>query len=406
MYINKRILIFCFIFYVFFYIPNLFSQTNSFSNLNHRASISLKRWNIYLRNDLDSLKIDALDLLQNHNIINNLFAISVAKRSLGSYFIRNGYTSRGRELLKFSLGFFETIEDATLEAETFSEIGISYYKEKKYYEAINYFKKSLKCASRSLDKTISFMAELNLAQVYNNLGNKNKSISFAKHYLKKCLYFNKLESASNALAFLGTLEMNNNNLLLAKEYLVKSYEWANKSSSKIQLSLAYNNLAVWHAYNQQYNKADDYFIKSLFLRKEVNSPIHIVESYYNLGENYLLKKDYRNSIDMYNKSLIISRKHYLFDAELDAWNALINVCKLKDDYKNALAYSDSLILRTAYINKIKSEDYEQIQTILEPVIFKPVDLKNKSNWYLIYIELIAFFIAIFILFYFISKRIS
>jgi len=397
----KKIFIFYFLFFID--VSILFSQVNSSSKLDNRAVISLDRWNDYLRNDLDSLKIDALDLLQQPFINTNLFAISVAKRSLGSFFIRNGYTSKGRNLLKFSLTFFEKIEDATLESETLSEIGISFFKEKKYYEAKNYFEKSLKCASRSQDETIGFMAELNLAQVYNNLGNKNKSISFAKHYLDKCLYYNKLESASNAYAFLGTMEMNNENLLLAKEYLIHSYELANKSFSKIQLSLAYNNLAVWYANNKQNNKAEDYFIKSLSLRKEVNSPIHIVDSYYNLGENYLLKQEYMNSLKMFRKSLDISRENYLFDSEIDAFNALINTYKMKENYKTALAYSDSLIQRLVFIDKMKSEDYEQIQTILQPIIFKPLSVKDESKKNFIYLELTLLLIAVFILFYFSSR---
>lgn len=49
---------------------------------------SLDSWNYYIRNNLDSLKLDAFRILLLGVEKNNEFAINVGKRSLGSYLIR------------------------------------------------------------------------------------------------------------------------------------------------------------------------------------------------------------------------------------------------------------------------------------------------------------------------------
>ena len=365
---------------------NFHSQQAFSLDINNQASLSLEKWNRYLRNNLDSLKIDALNLLQHSNINNNLFAISVAKRSMGSFFIRKGYPSKGRDYLKNSLAYFEKMDDKTLAAETLSEIGISFFVENDYYEAKNYFEQSLKCASESKDITISFMSEINLAQVYGNLGDHVKATSYANHYLRQCLHHNKLESASNALAFLGTYEINNNRLFLAKEYLLKSYEYALQSTSKIQISLAYNNLGVWFATNNDFENAKTYFIKSLTIRKEINSPKQLFESYYNLAEVYLLINDFDQSIQMYNLALSLTMENHLFNEEVECWNGLSNICEIKKDFKNASLYKDTLIQRISLNNKLKIKEYQQLRNLVDPIQYNPPKRKLKHKEYSILIE--------------------
>ena len=305
---------------------------------------------------------------------------------MGSFFIRKGYPSKGRDYLKHSLAYFDKMNDKTLAAETLSEIGISFFMENDYYEAKNYFEQSLKCASKSKDITISFMSELNLAQVYSNLGDHIKATSYANHYLRQCLHHNKLESASNALAFLGTYEINNNRLFLAKEYLLKSYEYALQSTSKIQISLAYNNLGVWFATNNDFENAKTYFIKSLTIRKEINSPKQLFESYYNLAEVYLLINDFDQSIQMYNLALSLTMENHLFNEEVECWNGLSNICEIKKDFKNASLYKDTLIQRISLNNKLKIKEYQQLRNLVDPIQYNPPKRKLKHKEYSILIE--------------------
>ena len=347
-------------FSVFLFLPFHFLSQSGFSDTQYYKTLqSIDNWNYYLRNNLDSLKIDAIGLLKGCNNLNEPFAVSVAKRSLGSYFIRSGYIKKGQEYLNASLKYFETIKDATLEGETLSEIGISYYLNKDYYSAKIYFERSLKCASKASDETISFMAELNLAQVYNSLGDQNKSVSFAKHYLRQCLKCNKFESASNAYAFLGTIYLDKN-LKLSKEYFDMSFKLSKKTNSKIQISRSLNNLGVWYVENNDYDLAEFNFTKSLKYRTEVNSPLHVFESYFNLAELFLLTKRDDESIEMYHKSLSISTLNNLYDSEIEALEAIIFFFKRKNNYKTALLYSDTLISRMIFVSNLKLDEFNHI----------------------------------------------
>ncbi|MAO33111.1 MAG: hypothetical protein CL824_06355, partial [Crocinitomicaceae bacterium] len=60
------------------------STQSDLSNTQYFKTIhSIDNWNYYLRNNLDSLRIDAIQLLKECDNLNEPFTVSVAKRSLG-----------------------------------------------------------------------------------------------------------------------------------------------------------------------------------------------------------------------------------------------------------------------------------------------------------------------------------
>lgn len=394
-------------FSVFLFFPFHFLSQSDLSDTQYYKTLhSIDNWNYYLRNNLDSLKIDAISLLNECNNLNEPFAVSVAKRSLGSYFIRSGYIKKGQEYLNASLKYFETIKDATLESETLSEIGISYYLNKDYYSAKIYFERSLKCASRASDETISFMAELNLAQVYNSLGDQSKSTSFAKHYLRQCLKNNKFESASNAYAFLGTIYLDKN-LKLSKEYFDMSFKFSKKTKSKIQISRSCNNLGVWYVENNDFDLAEFNFRKALKYRVYVHSPLHIFESYFNLAELFLLTNRDDESIEMYHKSLSVSRLNNLYDSEIEALDAIVLFYKRKNNYKTALLYSDTLRSRMNFVSNFRIDEFNYIISSFPRKSNRRVVLEGESFLKTYEVKIICVLFIAFIIYYvFASKKIK
>ncbi len=379
------------------------TQSDLSNTLYFKTIHSIDNWNYYLRNNLDSLRIDAIQLLKETDNLNEPFTVSVAKRSLGSYFIRKGYIIKGRQYLLESLKYFKTINDATLESETLSEIGISYFLSKDYYSAKIYFEKSLKCASRSYDETISFMAELNLAQVYYEIGEYTRSTSFAKHYLRECLKYNKFESASNAYAFLGTINLQKN-LSLSREYFDKSFRLSKKSNSKIQISRSYNNLGVWYVENNNIDSAESSFKAALKYRLKINSPLHIFESYFNLAELYLINNRTKESIEMYNKALSICRINNLYDSEIEVLDAMVLFYKGNKKFETALLYSDTIRTQMNFVSNLKIEEFNHILSSF-PKFFEKEKVKSKfyfKNYEIIILCVI--FVAFIMCFVFVSKN--
>ncbi len=136
--------------------------------IQEAATQSLENWNYYLRNDLDSLKSDAVQIMMMGYDGKNDFAINTGKRSLGSYLIRTGQQLKGIYYLKAANIYFEKRENFVLQTEILNEIGNGYLNNGKPIEAEKYYLKSLKCGKNSPDPTSAFLAEVNLAQAYVN----------------------------------------------------------------------------------------------------------------------------------------------------------------------------------------------------------------------------------------------
>lgn len=339
-------------------------------------------WNYYVRNNLDSLKIDAQNILMIGIEGNNAYAINVGKRSLGSYLVRTGQPSKGIKYLKAANNYFKYKGDKVLQTETLNEIGNGYLNDGKPLEAEKYYLESLKVGKDSPEPTSAFLAESNLAQAYINLGNYDKASALLHHYKNESLKKLKLESVANAYSLLGTIEQEKSNNKLAKEYFRKSAEYGFRSKSKSQIAHAYNNMAIVFFQEGDLNQSLEYFKKALEIRLQTKNSKAISESYYNLGGYYTELKNYADALKYYAISENYSKEKKLLKEELDAVLAIAEVYKLQHKWEEALAKMDVYIqLQEKYYSELSIEKTEETALLetLEQMENQSVTERNEKN---------------------------
>lgn len=312
-----------------------FLNFKSEKNIQQKAKKALILWNEYLRSNLDSLKILGDELLIDAYEKNNLFAIAVGKRALGSYYIRNGKSEKGIAALKEARFYFEKIEDFELLTETLSEIGNAYNLDGEPKNAIEWYNKSLVAGKNSTDPTSSFLAEINIAKSYTDLNELEKAEEIIHHYISQTQKYNRKESEANAWTRLGIIAQMKGQSELAQKYYLKSKDLNLKAGSKIQASHGYNNLAIVCFELGNLDGALSFFKKALRLRLECNNWKAITESYFNIGELYLEQKEFSKALENYTLSLNIASKKGLLVEKLDAMYAIIQVYKTKKDFIKA-----------------------------------------------------------------------
>lgn len=343
-------------------------QSNNFSQkeIQEEASKSVERWNNYLRNDLDSLKLDGQHIYLIGIEGKNDFAINVGKRSLGSYLIRTGQPEKGISYLKAANNYFEKKNNFVLQTEILNEIGNGYLYFGKPIEAEKYYLKSLRCGKKSPDETSAFLAEVNLAQAYINLGNIEKATAILHHYKNEALKRLKLESVSSAYALLGTIESRKKNIALAQEYFKKSADFGFKSKSNAQIAHAYNNMAIVYFQEGNTDEALIYFTKALEMRLKTKNVRFISESYFNLGGFYHELGDYSKADEYYIKCEDFCIKNNLVKEQMDAVYSRMEIDKAQGKIEHALekmeAYSDLQENYYAELSKSKTADLEMIET--------------------------------------------
>ena len=319
------------------------SKSNAQAKIQAAAQISLENWNLYMRNDLDSLKLDGLHIYRLGVKGGNPFAIHVGKRSLGSYLIRTGNQEKGIEYLKAANFYFNKKENYILQTETLNEIGNGYLYFSKPRVAEKYYLKSLKCGKKSPDPTSAFLAEVNLAQAYIDMGNTTKATAILNHYKNQAKKMKKLESVSNAYALLGAIQSGKGKFSLSKELFRKSAYYGFASNAIAQIAHAYTNMAIVYFQEGNQKEALNYFNKSLEIRLKTKNVRSISESYFNLGEYYSGIGDVQTAALYYEKCKAYCEENNLLKEEMEVLLSLINIDKMAKNFEIAVQKMEGYI---------------------------------------------------------------
>ena len=376
------------VFFLFFLISFQFGFTQNLNNTSNKfsekeiqeaATQSLENWNYYLRNNLDSLKSDAVQIMMLGYEGENDFAINIGKRSLGSYLIRTGQQLKGIEYLKAANSYFERRENFVIQTEILNEIGNGYLYNGKPIEAEKFYLKSLKCGKKSPDPTSAFLAEVNLAQAYINIGNNDKAEAILQHYKTESLKRDKFEAVSSAYALLGTIAGLKSNFPLAKEYYRKSADFGFKSKATSLIAQAYNNMAIVFFQENNTNESLNYFQKALDLRIQTKNAKSISESYYNLGDYYSGVENYNEALIFYTKSEEYSKKMKLVKEELDAILAISEVYKTQNKWEQDYQEMKKVVdLQKTYFSELAIEQTADNE-LLESLDQIEIEDKNDSH---------------------------
>jgi len=293
--------------------------------IEQKVTMGLELWNEYMRGDMDSLKVTAVELLLFSIEKKSDFGTAVGRRILGSYLIRSGQIDHGLECLIQGKNYFEKKEDATITSEIYNEMGHALLLKGEFKEAIKAYQTSVKFGKQSTDKTAVYNGKLGMGKAYVAIGDTNVGITLIQHYKDRAIQDSKYEAASDAFAYLGMVEHDRGNLELGNEYYLKSQGYSKKSSSAIHLSHSYTNLAIVKFNQDDQDSALIYFNKSLELRVLLNNKKAIVEGLYNLGSFYDGIADSTLAILHFEKSRAFSAKNGMIVDQVDALIELIRL---------------------------------------------------------------------------------
>ena len=329
-------------------------------DITKKAEIGYYLWNEYLRNDLDSLKVMSVELLLSAAEEKSTFARAIGNSGLGSYLIRNGEIEVGIRHIEESKKYFEQKEDYTILSENYNELGNAHYLAGEYEKAIKSYLASLRYGGLSPDLTAAFSGKLGLGRSYCAIGDTAVGLFTVEKYKDESIKHMKFESAADAYAFMGMIEMDRGNMDLSREYYEKSIVFSGKSKSKSHLSHAYNNKAILHFNLGEADSSLMYFEKSLRLRERIGHHKGIIESNYNVGFFHLEMGDFHNAYIHFNKSAKLARERNFRGDESDALQELLGICNELDYISESERIEKRLDELTTYLENKKSEDQEII----------------------------------------------
>lgn len=259
-------------------------------------------------------------------------------------------------------------------------IGIAYYIQGKYSEAIKYFQESLKIFIASGDQLGEANLLSNLGGVYFNLGDDVRSLDYHLKSLQVsekignklrittslinigAVYFNKPATHAKALQYylralplseeigdndaigtasvnLGEIYLENGRDSLALYYFKKSLD-AYQGSPNIPYSL--NNIAKVYSKRKDYAGAIEYHELALKTAESLNGQLDIAQSLIGLGNTYALHGKNKEAIGFYEKAKTIAGNiNSLYELK-NSYQGLASSYSKIEDYDQAYKYQNLL----------------------------------------------------------------
>jgi tetratricopeptide (TPR) repeat protein len=298
----------------------------------------------------------------------------------GFYLPAISYDIKARKL-------FQSLGDPEEEARSFNDIGVCYYLQGDYPQAINQYLSSLKLYQQTKNVRGQIMTEGNIVRVYH----KTKAYEKAKVLIEKNFPVYESLGDSNGLAQAYMQMGINNDLRLKGDSALRWYEKSKnifeKKGNLSGTAQSLTNMAIVLSDSGRYSEAFEQYKTALQLFKKLNYESNILSVQFNMAELYLAAPDsfYVNqhiplsnrmslAKDLYQDNISRASDGGDMEAEQLAWAGLSGLYKAQGDYRQAYfarVQSDSLkekILNEGNIAEIAQQvakfEYEKQEAVL------------------------------------------
>lgn len=291
----------------------------------------------------DQTKVDSLKgLLQTSpdkekvHILNELGKLYWGESSAETY----NYSNQAYELAR-KIGYRKG------EAQSLNNIGVSYYFQLDYENALYYFKKSLEIRQELGDKKEIVASLNNIGIVYDEVNEYENALDY---YLQSLTYFEDLNDKMGiavTLHNIGVVYESLSNYNKSLEYLLRALKYYEEIGDKTGVASSYGNIGIVYKDLSNYDKSLEYHLKSLKISREIGDMNGIANSLDNLGIIYETLNDYDKAIEYYLESMEIEEE---IGDIIGVASSLNNIGIIYDDQKKydmALDY----YLRSLEINE-------------------------------------------------------
>ena len=242
------------------------------------------------------------------------------------------------------------------EMKILSILGISYYIQTNYRDALDYFLKSLELAIELRDTA-------NIASAYNHIGmiqhkSGNLKASYDAHYQALKLYeqIGDAKNRSVVLNNLGFMYGNINNYDKAFDYFRQSYELAIQSEDIRNIATSLSNLGFIHSLSGSIDSAFTYMNKAVALLKSTSNDYSLGSFYLDKAKIHFQVKEYDSAYYYYWESERISTEINSIFQKTEANIGLAETCLEINKITEGIKFAE-IALRTA--EDLNSADLKQ-----------------------------------------------
>jgi len=243
-------------------------------------------------NDSLEIKLKSMSLCEQAKLLN-----SYAKSYIPKEF------SKVREYAVKALNSASKTECIAEEGMAEKLIGISYYYEGAYQEALKHYRTSAEIFERMGDKKQVANIFNNIGIVYEYIGEYDKSLSAHYRSLELRRELNDGYDIAMSQLNIGTLYNAKADYIKALEFLNYSLEYAQNAANDILLLNLFNNFGVTYKNVCNYSRSIEYYLRALPIGEKLKDEKTVISVLSNIGVVYLTWGNSKKALEYFQESL-------------------------------------------------------------------------------------------------------
>ena len=281
------------------------------------------------------LALQAKELAEKINFFNGQ---ATALKNIGIGYYHQGKYLEALGFWRESLKMFEELKDDIGIANLLNNIGVVYIGQDDHTRALEYLLPALALAQKTGDKMRIFSALNNIGTIYYN---KKDTASKAKalNYFITALPLSEAMGNKDAVGVIseniGEIYMELNQPEKALKYFEKCISVLGDSANSLG---AYNGIAKLYLKKGDYDQALTYHNKALSIAERSNNPRPIQQTLRNIANLYAKQNDFVTALNYYNRSRLIADELKAAPDLKDIYSGMAIAYTSINDYKNAFKY--------------------------------------------------------------------
>jgi len=229
-----------------------------------------------------------------------------ALKNIGITYYYQGNFIEALDFYHQSLRFFQSINDYVGISNIYNNIGVVYYDQSDDTKALENYLQSLKFAELSGDKLRILSALNNIGGVYSNRDSANDmALQYYEMALPICEELGKIDELGAICTNIGTIYLEKKENTKAMFYFNKALKAYRNPEDALD---AYNSLGKLYTSEKKFDSALQNHNRALGIAEKLNIKLSIVKSLTGLGDVYIKKNDYRDAIVYYKKAEELASK--------------------------------------------------------------------------------------------------
>ena len=334
----------------------------------NRIQLAARLRDIFLDESIDSLFSLGKYLLHEGIYGDDNAMLHYGKLTLAGYYNHVGKTELSIPYLSDCIAYYKRRGDLEKLADAENLMGLAHLYNTAYNEAGTWFLKSIATSHQLGKENQSYMAQVNLTELYFREEKLDLAESEIKSFIGKVRSQNLMKGLKKGYDLLGKIYMQQGKTQDAIAYYDKALALALHNGDKSGKANAFNNSAIASFETGNPAQAYDYFQKALELRLQTNKPLGISESYYNLGDWNFYQGNLPEALAFYKQSLAVAEKYNLIKETADACQMLAETCKAMGHFKEAVVYLEEQLTQTNLMrrqNQAKEKDFQTMAREME-----------------------------------------